>query len=273
MTQPSPTLSVTWNTMYGYAFFDARNVPAGYTIKRVDVVTPPQLVEVIGYANGAWAASGSGLGEDYRTPIGERVTYVLAPITSYVDDASYVRAAIDVPGNQAWLRDVANPVLSLQVIVVDTGEEQRDAYQNVYEISGRMLPLVVHDIRLSRRGTVTLFVPDRYTRTKIDVLLDTGDPLLLNVCSDLLWTPCYMAIGTATYARYGNRDRWTLALEYVEVDDPRVLFGDILTPRPTWQDVHNGLPAKPGDPTPPPSWQFVKDIYQDWLAVVLAERK
>jgi len=265
---------VTWNQDYGYVSFDARDVPTGYTIKRKDVVVTSALVDVIGYANGAWAADGggAGLGEDYRVPIGESVTYVIAPITSYVDDASYTRATVDVPGNQAWIRDVANPVLSQQVIVVSTGDEERDAYQNVYQVSGRMLPLVVHDIRLARRGTVTLFVPDRLTRRRLDYLLDTGDPLLLNVCSDLLWTPCYMAIGTATYARFGNADRWTLALDYVEVDDPRVLFGNLITPRPTWQNVYDGIPPGVGDPAPPPPWSYVKTIYQDWLSVVLADR-
>lgn len=272
MTEPIPTLTVTWNEIYGYAFFEARNVPTGYTVKRVDVIQRTRLLGIIGFESGAWLDEGSaGVGEDYRTPIGASVTYVLAPVSSTVDDAIYVRVTIDVPGNQAWLRDVSNPVLSLQVIVVDTGDEERDAYQNVYQISGRRLPLVVHDIRLSRRGAVTLFVPDRYTRIKIDTLLDTGDPLLLNVCSDLLWTPCYMAIGTATYTRYGKRDRWTLTLEYTEVDDPRVLLAGLITPQPTWQDVYDDGTTD-GTTWFPATWSRVKSLYPDWLAVILGEK-
>lgn len=262
------TLTVSYKADYGYVRFTVTGVPASYTVKRVD---SSQHLDVIpGFADDSWISGGSGFGEDYRPEIGETMTYVVAPIDADVDDSTYVHASVGVPGNQAWLRDVRSPVLSTSIIVVSTGDELLPAFQNVYDISGRRLPLVVHDVREGRHGEVTLLTPSRANRQAVEALLATGNPLLLTMCSDLTWAPCMMAIGAATFTRFGFRDSWTLRLTYVEVDDP--LVSPLRIPPSTYQDVIDGQPSLPGDPSPV-TYQWVRDSFVDYLALITGTRK
>jgi len=262
------TLDLTYAPDHGYVRFAVTGVPVNNTVMRVS--TTGHLEPIPGFTDDTWISGGAGFGEDYRPGIGEIETYVVAPIGSTIDDASYVRASIAIPGNQAWLRDVRSPVLSSNVVVVSTGDETLPAYQNIYDISGRRLPLVVHDIREGRRGEVTLLAPDRDNRSAIEALLATGNPLLLTMCSDLLWTPCMMAVGAATFTRFGYRDAWLLRLTYVEVDDP--LVSPVRIQTPTYQDILNGQPSRPGDPSPV-TYQWLRDSFVDYLSVITGTRR
>lgn len=258
MTTPlAAALTLTWQPAYGYVDFVATGVPAGNTIFRRDVIDPTVLVSMVGYADGAWLSGGAGIGQDYRVPIGETVTYVLAPIGSTVDSPGFTHVSVAIPGNQSWLRDVSNPNLSMQVIVVTTGTETRANRQNIYQVAGRTLPLVVHDLRQGRTGSVTILCPNRTVRYNLDRLLNTGNPLLLNVCNDLLWTPCYMAVGDAQYSRISTKDSWTLDLDYTEVDEPTSNYSGGSSTRAVWSKYT------------PNTWQQVKDTHPTWLETAL----
>lgn len=263
-------LTLTYITERGYVRFQVTGMTAGTTLFRVganDVLEP-----IYGYTTDTWhQPGGTGLGQDYRPPLGELVRYVVAPVgTKTLPPNPTAIASVLVPGNQAWLRDVAQPSLSYQVHVIDTGTENEPVRQYVYEVSGRRLPLVVHDVRLGRRGTAQLFVPSAADRRAIEALLASGRPLLLNICSSKLWAPCMMAIGSAAFTRWGKTDRWTLSLDYIEVDSPTV---DTPAPdaAPVWQDVKDGRPPHTGDPSPV-TWQWVKNAFTIWVNVASGTR-
>jgi hypothetical protein len=262
------TIDLDWYTTKGYVRFVVTGVAAGYTVKRL--ADSGRLLPVAGFETDAWISGGSGYGEDYRPPLGETLTYVIAPVDSGQDDSGYVRATVDSPPNEAWLRDVAHPVQSTQVRVITTGTETESVIQHIYGISGRRLPLVVHDVRHGRSGTVTLLVEGQFERAAVDLLLATGSPLLLTMCSSKMWAPCMMAIGAAGYTRIGNKDNWQLALDYVEVEDPLVDIERI--PGPLWQNVLNGEPLKPGEDIRVETWQFVKDNYTSWFGAAIGSR-
>lgn len=265
------SLDVAWQATYGYVRFDVRTAPAGYTVKRVDLFST-SLIPIPGYEDSSWISGGAGYGEDYRPPLGTTVTWVLCPVAATADNPAYTRASLATPGGYGWIRDVSNPVMSLRVTVADTGDESLPAYQKVYEISGRRLPLVVHDVREGRRGSVVLSIPDRATRRAIEPLLSTGNPLLLSMCNDLVWQPCMMAVGDAVFARIkGRASAWLLRLDYVEVDDPLRMAG-LRVVDVTWSDVIAGYPQRPGDPSPV-HWDWPPVNFTDWLALVLGERK
>ena len=57
----------------------------------------------------------------------------------------------------------------------------------------------------------------------MDLLLSSGRPLLLSMCANLGFHPCYMAVADATYTRAGKGATWALQLDYVEVDNPTAL--------------------------------------------------
>lgn len=264
------TLDVDWIDTYGYVQFDVRAAPAAYTVKRKDL-TSTRLIAIPGYEDTSWITGGAGYGEDYRPPLGATVTWVVAPVGATADDVSYVRASLATPGGYGWLRDVSNPSMSRKVSVASSGDESLPAYQHVYDISGRKLPLVVHDVREGRRGSVILSIPNRDERVAIQRLLYTGNPLLLSMCSDVVWEPCMMAIGDAVFARVeGYTSRWLLRLDYVEVDDP-LRMATTRAIATTWTDVLAGYPQRPGDPAPV-TWQWVTLSYVDWLSLVTGDR-
>lgn len=263
------SLTVQWVQAYGYVQFEVRDAPAGYTVKRV-ATGANNLVPIPGFEDSTWLAGGAGYGEDYRPPLGTAVTWVLCPVDVTADNPAYTRASLVTPA-QAWLRDVSHPQTSRQVTVVNTDDESLPAYMHVYDISGRRLPLVVHDVRLGRRGSVVLHVPSLAERAGLESLLATGNPLLLTMCEDVGFAPCMMAIGDATFARRGTDSKWFLRLDYVEVDDPLNMAGERVVDV-TWQDVVNGYPKRPGDPSPV-TWAWVKDNFTDWLALIGGDRK
>jgi len=263
------SLTVTWQVTYGYAHFEVRDAPAGYTVKRRDL-NSSRLIPIPGFEDSTWHTGGAGYGEDYRPPLGATVTWALCPVAATADDAAYTHATLTTP-DEAWLRDISQPQTSRQVTVVNTDDESLPAYQHVYDISGRRLPLVVHDIRLGRHGSVIIYVTGRTDRTAIESLLATGNPLLLAMCTDTVWAPCMMAVGDATFARDGTKAAWYVRLDYVEVDDPlRMAIERVVAV--TWTDIINGYPQRPGDPSPV-TWSWVTLSYLDWLAVIGGTRK
>jgi hypothetical protein len=263
------TLDLAYVATYGYVSFEVRTTPAGYTVKRV--AAGGSLVPIAGFEDSSWVdGSGAGYGEDYRPPMGATVTYVVCPVDATGDDPGYVRGSVITPA-EAWLRDVSTPQLSHRVTVVNTDDESLPAFQHIYDVSGRRLPLVVHDIRQGRHGSVVLWAGTPADRMAIENLLATGNPLLLALCADALWPACMMAIGDATFARQGTEAKWFVRLDYVEVDDPLRMAGDRIT-AVSWTDIVNGYPQRPGDPSPV-TWNWLVLSYLDWLAVVGGDRK
>lgn len=264
------SLTVAWQSDYGYIRFEVRSAPAGYTVKRV-ALGSTQLMPIPGYEDSSWLdATGAGYGEDYRPPLGATITWVLCPVDATADDPAYVRASATTPP-EAWLRDVAQPQTSRRVTCLNTDDESLPAYQHVYDISGRRLPLVVHDIRQGRRGSVLLHVEGIAERNALEALLATGNPLLLTLCVQVGWVPCMMAVGDAEFARIGEAAAWNLRFDYVEVDDPLRMAGDRVV-AVTWSDVINGYPQQPGDPSPV-TWSWVTLSYVDWLSLIGGNRK
>lgn len=264
------SLTVIWQEAYGYVQFTVRDAPVGYTVKRVQL-GGSQLIPIPGFEDSSWLdGTGAGYGEDYRPPLGAVVTWVICPVAATADDAAYTRASLTTPA-EAWLRDVAQPQTARPVTVASTEDEGLPAYQHVYDISGRRLPLVVHDIRQGRHGSVVLAVDGVAARNGLEALLATGNPLLLTLCALVGWAPCMMAIGDATFVRRGEEAAWFLRFDYVEVDDPLRMAGDRVV-AVTWTDVINGYPQRPGDPSPV-TWSWLKLSFVDWLAVIGGDRK
>jgi hypothetical protein len=243
----------------------------------------------VGYETSAWIAAGAGYGEDYRPPQGATVWYVLAPVGSTSDKPAYERASVVTPGNEAWLRNPLHPSLSRSVAVASTGDESEPVRQHIHEVSGRRLPLVVHDVREGRHGAVTLLVRSREERDALEVLLVDGSPLLLTMCNSKMWMPLMMAVGQATWTRVtphipagtylGQRLQgpvWQLVLDYVEVRDDLIGVIDRIKD-PVWLDVRDNLipPIGVGSGVPGAfyTWGDVNTQFKNWLDLAIGKKK
>jgi hypothetical protein len=228
------TLDLAWVPSTGAVRFTVTgNLPTTQTVKRV---APGNALQVIrGYGDSTWWLNPNTFGYDYEMPLGVTVRYAVVDITATsLPVGAEVNSILTMtPGrdNEAWLRDILQPVLSQRISVLSTGEETRVARQAVYDIVGKPTPVVVWDSRSSRQGTITLGVENTPTpgvwnndtyRDRIDRLLTSGRPLLLSICDQHGFKPCYMAVANAGYTRMGKRAAWVLTLDYVEVDNPTI---------------------------------------------------
>ena len=201
-------LSLGWVPTRGAVRFTLTNPTAKQTVMRV--VPGGVLQQIRGYPTDTWwAGTTSAIGYDYEMPLGVTVTYAVVPYTARTLPAGAVTATIFTmtpgsPNGEAWLRDVLQPILSVPTSFVSSGDETRAARQNVLEIAGRANAYVVWDTRAARSGTVQLAVKNEPTpgvwtvptnRDKLETLFLSGRPLLLSVCDQVGFKPCYMAIG------------------------------------------------------------------------------
>lgn len=226
----------------------AATVPPGITLEWVDYLgavmftvggmSPTQTVRIIGpgdvlypirgYETAEWHAGGAaGFGYAFEMPLGVWVRFGVAEVTDTVWPYDNAEASVETPEGRAWLRDLHDPLLSLEVVVSDTGDELQPARQTVHKISGRPRPIVRWDVREARQGTVTLRVEhedvDYWTETfrdRLGRLLATGRPLLLTMCHSKGFPPLYAAFTDVSTRRLGTRARWAVALTYIEVDNP-----------------------------------------------------
>jgi hypothetical protein len=250
-------LEVTGMAAGGGGLVVKRGLPAG-----PQDAGPWHLESIRGFDNAAtWPGPGAsaGLVYDFEMPLGIVVHYVLVPAATTTASAAdaHEKVSVATPGNLAWLRDPMQPVLSQPVWVVSTDPEARTGRQTIYSVVNKKAPVVVWDVRQARSGTVQLLVRDEpgdfYQQTRrdaMDLLLDSGRPLLLSLCASKDFDPCWMAIQDVTYTRVGSGATWTLDLAYNEVDNP-VALGITIPPEMTYE-VGLGVPVAGA-------------TYQDWF--------
>ena len=80
-----------------------------------------------------------------------------------------------------WLKSIARPFLNRQVVVVDYSDVERPSRAGVFDVVGRSLPVSVSDVRGSRRWTLEVLANTLDAADDLDLLLASGDTLLVQV--------------------------------------------------------------------------------------------
>ncbi|PWR08569.1 hypothetical protein DKT68_15240 [Micromonospora acroterricola] len=80
-----------------------------------------------------------------------------------------------------WLKSLARPFLNRQVTVRDVSEVIRRSRAGVFDVVGRSFPVAVTDVRGSRQWTLDLSTYSEQDRSDLDLLLASGDVLLVQV--------------------------------------------------------------------------------------------
>jgi hypothetical protein len=261
-------LALAWVAARGAVRFTLTNPTAKQTVMRV--APGGVLQQIRGYPTDTWwAGTTQAFGYDYEQPLGVTVTYAVVPYTARTLPAGAVTAAIftRTPGatnGEAWLRDPLQPILSVPTYFVSAGDEARTARQSVLEIAGRSNAYVVWDTRAGRSGTLQLAVANDPTpgvwsaptnRDQLEALFMSGRPLLLSVCDQVGFRPCYMACGNVSFARIAKLPRWVVSIDYDEVDNP--LSDDIVIAPEVTYEVAQGIPPNA--------------TYADWTSVTYYE--
>ena len=218
-------VSLTWVDAWGAARFTAGGMGADQTVKLIG--PGGVLVPIRGYETADWhQGSDVGYGYSFELPLGVSVRFGIVPVSA-VTWGGGMEATITTPGDRAWLRDLYQPALSLSVQVASTGTEARTARQTVHRVVGRSHPVVRWDVRSGREGTLTLRLDNGSVtgwvatlKDQLDLLLESGRPLLLSLPLRFGFPPCYAAVGDYRLSRLGERARWACEHDYVEVDRP-----------------------------------------------------
>jgi hypothetical protein len=157
---------------------------------------------------------------DWQPPLGETAEYVILATPESAPGTATARTLQPIPGGNAYLRRLNDPLLVTKVRVLDTGTEGEEARQTIFDISGRRAPLVVFNSRAARRGTITLLTDTRDERNAIEFIVSDGSPLLFNMCVSKAFQPLQAAIGDVRWTRVEKRPtRFECELDYVEVQD------------------------------------------------------
>lgn len=250
------TLELSWETTYARVRIVATGIEwETATIWRRAGRSQPQWTFVRS-AYGADTTSGALVAYDYEMPIdGQEITYAIAEGTTPppFDAPTWT---ITVEADQPWLRHLGVPGLSMPVTVATIDTIDHPGRIGIYEIVGRRDPVTVHDVRGSRRGTLTLLTRTADEAARMRTVIADGAPLLLQLsCVPVDFADCYMAITSVALSRVNpgrttsTARTWEFA--YVEVARPAGEVGfhagrvwaDVLAEQPTWAQVAAETPT------------------------------
>ncbi|MET7939639.1 hypothetical protein [Streptomyces sp. NPDC005302] len=202
---------------------------------------------------------------DYEAPLGVPVQWRVSiqnpsgvGLLTYTSDV----LTLDAETTDVWLKDPGNPSKSLRATVATPMPTwTRPARQGVSQVHGRVLPVVINDVRGGLTGTLNLVTQTDDEVAALWWVLESGAPLLLQ------WPPgwgqrdMYVSVGDVSeapvveYAAF--RDQvWALPLTEVDrpiggvtgsadrtwqtVKDAGSSWSEVLANATTWLDVYTG---------------------------------
>ncbi|PZG14417.1 hypothetical protein C1I95_21735 [Micromonospora craterilacus] len=141
----------------------------------------------------------------------------LAPLTPLSGQAGVITPTL----GQVWLKSISRPFLNRAVVVKDYSDVERPERAGVFEIVGRSVPVVVHDVRGSRRWTLEILTETPDEAADFDLIMSSGDTMLIHTPASCDVPSGYVTIGTVSAARPARRSRRRVfSLPCVEVAAP-----------------------------------------------------
>lgn len=119
---------------------------------------------------------------DYEAPNGTTMSYRVRALHNYSGLYAASAWATDTEGwssDSWWLKHPNLPTLNMAVRIRSFQTIARAGRQGVFQALGASFPVVVSDVRESKRGTVVLRLDSTSEQDALDALLDTSGTLLL----------------------------------------------------------------------------------------------
>lgn len=139
--------------------------------------------------------------------------------------------------NAVWLKSIGRPFLNRTVQVMQRPDTtvDRPARAGIFDVVGRSFPIAVNTVRSSRRWTMYLQTVSDAEAEAVDLMLASGDVLLVQAPAGCDVETGYVSVGDVTNTRHPLRPQKRLwALPMTEVAPP----GPDVTPSPgTWATV------------------------------------
>ncbi|MBM0274138.1 hypothetical protein [Micromonospora tarensis] len=142
----------------------------------------------------------------------------------------------DLAGH-VWLKSVSRPFLNRAVTVLDYSDIERPARGGLFTVPGRTAPVAVTDVRSSRRWTLEVLTNDATAARDVDLLLASGDVLLVQAPAGTDVPAGYVHVGDTRQRRTSRLGpRRVFELPCTEVAAPTA---DVVGATATCQTVLN----------------------------------
>lgn len=167
-------------------------------------------------------------------------------ITAVVQHAAYLSqqtATIIPTGGVVWLKSISRPFLNRTVDAVLPANvaTTRPSRAEIFTVLARTLPVAVNTVRGSRRWTMLVRTETLADADNLDLLLASGDPLLIQAPAASGVEAGYVTVGDVTKSLHPLRVQhrlWTLPCTEVAAPGPGVVGA-----LGTWQTVLNTYPT------------------------------
>lgn len=160
--------------------------------------------------------------------------------------------AITVVLDEVWLKSPARPFLNRVVHVMGFGDISKPDRGSVHDIIGRSLPVALTDVRGSRQLDLQLLAPDREQAETLDLILASGDVLLVHVPDGVNMPGGYY------YVRPTKEHRWPTA--YSDGSEPRTFTLPLTAVAAPPASIHGALMT----------WRGLANRYATWADVIEA---
>ncbi|HYC32094.1 MAG TPA: hypothetical protein VEB59_07360 [Gemmatimonadales bacterium] len=117
-----------------------------------------------------------------------------------------------------WLKSIGRPFLNLAVSVGGVSSRSRPGRAGIFDVKGRSDPVAVTEVRGSPRWTMTVRTGTAAEARALELLLASGDLLLVHVPATSTVPGGYVIVGDTAEHRFGAvsaRRRWDLPLTAV----------------------------------------------------------
>jgi hypothetical protein len=196
--------------------------------------------------------------DDYEFPSGVDLEYRIEGVTS-VSAGSVVAQVATVrrrsTADHVWLKFVAQPALNRRLDFMGRTDITRSSRTAVYDVINRADPVVVSDVHLSRRFTITVKAENQADTDALDYALSRGLPCYLQIPATINCPSIYAVVGDYQFeapARLSRRNVFTIPLTEVAAPPPSVV-----PPHATWQSLMDQYPA----------WDDVVAAASKWLDI------
>jgi len=216
-----------------YAVFDRTTDALNYTTVR-------------GGSHVAVASQVAAVTDDFEFPVGVATTYRVRSYNSSDVLQQTFTDAITQDLTSVWFKSFPFAFLNQAQKITDVGSITRTNRSGVFPIMGRSVPVVVSEVRGSRKINLQVNTITDDQRDDFDYLLATGDPVFIQApLSNVIVPTGYFTIddysevlvGIPSVQRFFNLSLTEVAAPTDDITPVTMTWNGLVNRYPTWADV------------------------------------